>query len=184
MKENYLKILLLALIAIVAVQGYFLYDINRVLNEKQIPVKVTESFVFPDSEPFIEIEKLRHEMQKSFTNYEDFFKTVPSLSKFYHKLHRTPNFDMKEKNGKYIITLEVPGIDKSAIKIEIQNSRLSVRANVVEEKDDNTTTYFKRERRSSSYKHVILLPSDADEESLKSEYKNGLLTITLDKKTP
>ena len=195
MKEDYLKVVLLMLIVVVAIQGYFLYDMNRTINEKQVSVKNAKSLVFPDvlpfvgffdrkEDPFIEMERMRREMEKRFMNFEDFFQTVPSLNKFYSKLYRTPSFDMKEQDGKYIITMEVPGLDKNAINIKTENGQLIVSANVSKEKDNNTTTYFQRERRTSSYRHVILLPTDANEKSLHSEYKDGLLSITFEKTIP
>ena len=184
MKDNYLNVVLLLLVVVVAIQGYFLYDMNRTMNEKQVSVKIGESFVLPSGDPFIEMERMRSEMENRFMDFEDFFQTVPSLNKFYSKFYRTPNSDIKEQDGKYIITIEVPGIDKNAINIKTENGQLIVSANVSKVKDNNTTTYYQRERRMSSYRHITLLPTDANEKSLHSEYKNGLLTIIFDKKIP
>jgi len=158
-------------------------------------MKVAESSILPEGvsfigffdkrgDPFIEIERMRREMENRFMNFEDFFQTVPSLNTFYSKLYRTPSYDMKEQDGKYIITMEVPGLDKNKINIKTENGQLVVSANVSEEKDNNTTTYYQRERRTSSYRHAILLPIDVNEQSLHSEYKDGLLTITFEKTIP
>ena len=100
------------------------------------------------------------------------------------KLYRTPSYDMKEQDGKYFITIEVPGLDKKAIKVKTENGHLLVSAYVSKQKDNNTTTYYQRERRTSSYKHAISLPSDVNEKSLSSVYKDGLLTITFEKIIP
>ena len=75
---------------------------------------------------------------------------------------------MKEQDGKYIITIEVPGLDKNEINIKTENGQLIVSANVSKVKDNNTTTYYQRERRMSSYRHITLLPTDANEKSLHS----------------
>ena len=173
MKENYLKVVLLLLIAVVSIQGYFLYDVNRTMNERRVSVF-----------PFIEMDRMHREMEKKFMNFEDFFQTVPSLKQFYSKFYRTPSFDMKEQDGKYIITMEVPGLDKDAINIKTEHGRLIVSAKVSKEKENNTTTYYQRERRMSSYRHVVLLPTDANEKSLHSEYKDGILSITFKKIIP
>ena len=195
MKENYLKVVLLLLVVVVVIQGYLLYDVTRDINENQISVKVVESSVFPDKvpfigffdkrgDPFIEMERMRREMENRFMDFEDFFQTIPSLKPFYSGFYRTPNFDMKEQDGKYIITMEIPGIDKNKINIKTENGQLIVSANVSKEQENNTTTYYQRERRTSSYRHAILLPTDANEKSLHSEYKDGLLTITFEKTIP
>ena len=192
MKDNYLNIVLLLLIVIVSIQGYFLYDINRTINEKQVSVNNWKSLVSPNimtftnskEDPFIEMERMRSEMENRFMDFEDFFQTVPSLKQYYSGFYRTPSSDIKEQDGKYIITIEVPGLDKNTINIKTENGQLIVSAKVSKEKDNNTTTYYQRERRTSSYRHITILPTDANEKSLNSEYKYGLLTITFEKTIP
>lgn len=194
MKENYLKIILLALIAVIAIQGYYIYDMNRQADSKQVSTKVHESWLAPKikpfngfldekTDPFLEMERLRREMEQSFMNFENFFQTTPSFEQFASRLHRIPRFDMKEQNDKYIITMELPGSSNQEIETVVKNGRLLVSAKVSEAKDDNTTTYHRHERYTSSFKRQIILPSDVDKASLDTQYKNGLLTITFSKKT-
>ncbi len=195
MKDNYLKYVVLALVGVVAIQGYYLYDINRTKKEKPLFTEVGSLFMVPDvkpfsgffdknDDPFLEMERLRREMENNFRNMENFFQTTPSLKQFSSRLYRTPLFDMKEKDGKYIITMEIPGSNSHEIVTKIENGHLLVSANVSEEKEDNATTYYRHERRTSHYKRVISLPNDTDEKSLKSDYKDGLLSITFDKEKP
>lgn len=191
MKENYLIIILFLLVVVVVIQGYFLYNMNNAFNKNQPFANERESNIVPfvdffnrDEDPFTEMERMHREIEKRFMNIEDFFQTVPSLNELYSKFYRTPSFDMKEQDGKYIITIEVPGLEEAAIKIKTENGQLIVSASVSKEKDNNTTTYYQRERRTSNYRHVTLLPTDANEKSLHSDYKNGLLTITFDKTIP
>ena len=195
MKESYLKVVLLLLVVVVVIQGYFLYDLNDSLNEKRVSDKAKDelvlssivpfvSFFDKNEDPLMEMKRLHREMEDRFMYIEKFFKTVPSLNKMHSKLYRTPSYDMKEQDGKYFITIEVPGLDKKAIKVKTENGHLLVSAHVSKQKDNNTTTYYQRERRTSSYKHAISLPSDVNETSLSSEYEDGLLTITFEKKIP
>ena len=195
MRGNYLEIVLLALVAVVAVQGYYLYDVNRTVKDKHIYPQVAETLLIPEvpslsgffdasGDPFVEMESLRHKMERNFMDFENFFQTTPSFNQFSSRLYRMPRFDMKEQDGKYIVTMEIPGIDKSAIDIKTENGRLVVSAQMSQEKDNNTTTYYRHERRTSSYKRVIQLPSDVNEKSFNSEYKNGLLTIVFEKTIP
>lgn len=193
MKDNYLKYVVLALVVVVGIQGYYLYDINRTAKEKQVFPNVGSLFMLPDvkpfdsffdekGDPFLEMERLRREMENNFRNIENFFQTTPSLKQFSSRLYRTPLFDMKEQDGKYIITMEIPGSNNREINTEIENGHLLISANISEEKEDNSTIYYRHERRRSHYQRIIPLPNDADEKSLQSDYKDGLLTITFDKK--
>jgi len=196
MKDNYLTIAVLALIAVVAIQGYYLYDIKRMEAEKESvsPLAATAP-ALPDikpfsgllknrnTDPFAEMERLQREMEQNFRNFDHFFQNDSSFNRFFSKRHRTPRFDMKEQKGKYIITVEIPGADKSSIDVKTEHGRLIISAKISEEKEDNSTTYYRHERRTSSYKRDIMLPDDANEETLQTEHKNGLLIITIDKKS-
>ena len=195
MKDNYLKYVVLALVAVIAIQGYYLYDISRTTKEKPIFPELGSLFMVPDvkpfdgffdkkDDPFLEMERLRREMENNFRNMENFFQTTPSLKQFSSRLYRTPLFDMKEQNGKYVITIEIPGSNNGEVSTKTENGHLLISANISEEKEDNSTTYYRHERRTSHYKRVISLPNDADEKSLQSDYKDGLLTITFDTKNP
>ena len=73
MKDNYLNVVVLLLVVVVAIQGYFLYDLTRGINDKQVSVKVGESFVLSDGDPFVEMERMRSEMENRFMDFEDFF---------------------------------------------------------------------------------------------------------------
>lgn len=100
------------------------------------------------------------------------------------EIYRTPRFDMKEQSGKYIVCMEIPGSHKDAIETKIENYRLLVSAKISEDIDDSTTKYHYRERQINSYKHEVMLPKDADTQSLKIDYRDGLLIVTIDKKKP
>ncbi len=187
MKENYLKLILLLIIAVIAIEGYYIYDIYRpkIKNEPLVYLYHRAPLVFDENEnPFEEMERLQRKMQKSFKEIENYFGMMPFYDKFTLKSYRIPPLDMKEQNGKYIITMEIPGSLKDAIETKVENGRLYVSAKISEEKDDNTTNYYRHERYAGSYRHEVALPSDADASSLQKEYKDGLLTITLNKKNP
>lgn len=192
MKENYFEILLLVLVVVVGLQSYSLYNINNSLKDKQVTlngysllipkIRSFDGFFDNHVDPFMEMERLRQEMEGSFVNLENLFQTTPSLRQFTSKMYRIPRLDVKEKDSKYIVIMEIPGVDQATIDIKTQNGELVVSANVSEQQDDNNTAYYRHERRTSSYKRIIKLPSDVDKVSLKSDYKDGLLTVTFDKK--
>jgi len=198
MKEDYLKVILVLLIAVIAIQGYYLYDMSCSKNAKgevsfysnqRAPLLFDsmgsiDSFFDENKNPFIEMERLRRKMESNFRDIENYFQAIPSFNKFTLESYRTPRFDMKEQGEKYIITMEIPGSLSNAIKTKVENGSLSVSAKISEEKDDNSTNYYRHERYASTYRHEVTLPADADAGSLQKEYKDGLLILTINKKNP
>ncbi|MBC8238740.1 MAG: Hsp20/alpha crystallin family protein [Helicobacteraceae bacterium] len=198
MKENYLQIILVLLIAVIIMQGYYLYDLSSSKHaQKEVPIYLNQrapllfdavdsmdDFFDKHKNPFVEMGRLRRQMEDNFRDIENYFQVVPSFNKYSLESYRIPRFDMKEQKGKYIITMEIPGSLSNAIKTEVEDGRLSVSAKILEEKDDNTTNYHRHERYARAYKHEMILPDDADVSSLQKEYKDGLLIVTINKKSP
>ena len=66
--------------------------------------------------------------------------------------------DIKEKDGLYLMTMDLPGFDKDNIKIELKDGYLTVSAVKdldEDEKDKETGKYIRRER-YHQYWHFIL----------------------------
>ena len=91
--------------------------------------------------------------------------------------------DIYEKDGNYHIEMDVPGFDKSEIKIEAKNNYLTITAeknNEVNE-DDEKKNYIHRERYYGKYQRSFYL-EDLDQEKVSAEFKNGILKIKVPKK--
>lgn len=91
--------------------------------------------------------------------------------------------DIYEKDGNYHIDMDVPGFDKSEIKIEAKNNYLTITAeknNEVNE-DDEKKNYIHRERYYGKYQRSFYL-EDLDQEKVSAEFKNGILKIKVPKK--
>lgn len=90
--------------------------------------------------------------------------------------------DVQDDRTEYLIEAELPGVKKEDISIALNEGRLNISVNkdeTVEEKDKN---YIHRERRYTSMSRNIML-GDADAANIKAKLDNGVLCITVPKKT-
>ncbi|MGU9987605.1 MULTISPECIES: Hsp20/alpha crystallin family protein [unclassified Rickettsia] len=79
------------------------------------------------------------------------------------------------KDKQYILVLEVPGYDKSQIKVKVSGNKLFVVGNIEKDNKSNTSDdYTKR-----NFNYVVSLYEDIDQSTISSNLKNGILTITL-----
>ena len=93
-----------------------------------------------------------------------------------------PSVDMKEEKDKYIINVEMPGMEKSAINVSVEGQQLLIsgeKKTESEEKEEGK--YHRRERSYGYFKRAIQLPSNADENAINAEYKQGVLSIVIHK---
>jgi HSP20 family protein len=92
--------------------------------------------------------------------------------------------DVREKDGRYLIEAELPGISEKDLKLELKNGLLTLSTEKQEEskEKDEAGTWIRRERRESFFSRSFELPEDADGEKIEASFKDGLLTVELPKK--
>ena len=111
----------------------------------------------------------------------DIFDEVFADPFFGEKENKIMKTDLKEKDGKYMLEIDVPGYDKEDIKIELQDGYLTVSAEKNEEKEDKHAKYLKRERFSGMCSRSYYVGENVSEEDIKANFKNGILTIEFPK---
>ncbi|MBZ0236308.1 MAG: Hsp20 family protein [Deltaproteobacteria bacterium] len=93
-----------------------------------------------------------------------------------------PAFEVRENKDAYVFTADVPGMKPEDIEVSLTGNRLSIsgkRESQQEHKDDR---YYTFERSYGSFSRAFTLPEGIDTEHLKSELKDGVLTLVVPKK--
>ena len=90
--------------------------------------------------------------------------------------------DIKEKENEYIIDVEIPGVKKEEIKLDLSDDDdvLTVSVEKKEETKDEGTDYIRKEIKYGAYSRSFYVPG-IKEDDIKAKYDNGVLTITLPK---
>jgi len=102
--------------------------------------------------------------------------TTGSIEKY-----RKPFIDLVETDKEVIATVEMPGLDKGDIKINLTEDKLEISAETKHEEDKKEKGYIYKERRTGSYFRKVSLPSSIDSDNSKASYNNGILQITMPK---
>ena len=111
----------------------------------------------------------------------DIFDEVFNEPFFSQKENKIMKTDVKEKDGNYILEIDVPGYNKEDIQIELQDGYITVTATKNEEKEDKHAKYLKRERFSGMCSRSYYVGENVSEEDIKANFKNGILTIEFPK---
>ena len=121
---------------------------------------------------------------------DDFFRDVaPGF--YVRPLHGDPlptaaqiKVDVKEDDKTYTVHAEVPGVAKEDIHVSVDGNLVTLRAEV---KQQDLQTKEEKVLRSERYFGAVSrsfqLPMDIDQSLSKAKYDNGVLTLTLPKKT-
>jgi len=91
----------------------------------------------------------------------------------------TPSVDFTEKDGKYYLTAELPGIDKKNISITIEDDYVTLTGKKEEKKEEKGSDYYLKEMRYGSFKRSFRLPGKVAEDKIDATYKDGVLTVVM-----
>ncbi|MGN0596187.1 MAG: Hsp20/alpha crystallin family protein [Ruminiclostridium sp.] len=92
--------------------------------------------------------------------------------------------DIREEEDKYILEAEMPGFNKEDIRLDLNGDYLVLTAEHSETNDekDKKGNYIRRERSYGSYQRSFNV-AGVNTDAIDAEYKNGVLMLTLPKKT-
>ncbi len=121
------------------------------------------------------MEDLFDQMQKMF---EDFQETGKGLAT---EFTGSVPVDIQEEDGKYIITADLPGVEKDEINITGDENKVEIHAESNAEMKEENEKYIRRERRSRSFRRTVSWPQPVDAESISAEYEEGVLEISAEK---
>ncbi|HKG61038.1 MAG TPA: Hsp20/alpha crystallin family protein [Pyrinomonadaceae bacterium] len=91
----------------------------------------------------------------------------------------TPASDIYETDSGYMIALDLPGIDREALELDIDDNRLVVKGTraVAESRQHRT------ERPKGKFLRTYSVPASVDQGKIAAEYKDGVLEISLPKRS-
>ncbi len=98
------------------------------------------------------------------------------------KTRTVPRLNVIEGLQNYRVELAAPGLSKDNFKISLSGEHLKITANteiVLSEEEK----YVKREFDFGKFKRLMPLPEDADVNAIEARYENGLLLITIPRKS-
>lgn len=94
--------------------------------------------------------------------------------------------DVAENDKGFIVTADLPGMDKDKIDIALENARILRISGMrhVEKKETSPGGVIRQERMEGKFERVLELPAECKSEGISASYKNGVLEITIPKKAP
>jgi HSP20 family protein len=117
-------------------------------------------------------------------NIEDLFREF-SLTPALRALEQAPRMriDVEEADQAYILRAEVPGATREDVTVSIDGNTVSIRADVADERVDQKRHMIRTERVYGEEFRTFTFPQEIDESRAEAAIDNGVLILTLPKKT-
>ena len=93
--------------------------------------------------------------------------------------------DIQEKDGNYVLDMELPGYKKEDVSAKLENGYLTIQATHSEDKDekDKNGNFIRKERYSGSCSRSFYLGENVRQEDITAKFENGILSLTFPKET-
>ncbi|NIO11300.1 MAG: Hsp20 family protein [Deltaproteobacteria bacterium] len=121
-----------------------------------------------------------HEFAHWHKDIDDFFGLpfrsegeVDRLSRWW------PALDGYEKDGQYVLRLDLPGMDAKEVEIEAEGNSLVIKGERKSEKQGEEKNYFYRETSTGRFERRIALPKGVDTSKIAARFDKGVLEISV-----
>lgn len=135
--------------------------------------------------PFGFMRRFATDMERLFEEFDDF--RLPSLygreffpfTKEFEHVDWSPEIEVKQNDGKFIVRTDLPGLKKEDVKVELTDNLLTISGERKEEKEEKREGYYRSERSYGSFYRQVPLPHGAKTDTAKAEFTDGVLQITM-----
>jgi HSP20 family protein len=88
-----------------------------------------------------------------------------------------PHVDVVERDGKLLISADLPGVKKEDVKVEINPDSVTLQGQRHQEKTSSDRGYYQSERSYGSFYRTIPLPEGVNTEKASATFRDGVLQI-------
>jgi HSP20 family protein len=130
-------------------------------------------------QPLYELNTLSREMNRLFEQLPQLNVDTPDLLNQGNGW--VPAVEMKETDTEIVLRAEVPGLSAENLDVQVTRNAVSISGEHRYEKQAEDKGYFHSEFRYGKFQRIVPLPSKVENEQVKAEFKDGILTLTLPK---
>lgn len=127
----------------------------------------------------------RRELLAGSAMFDDLFPSFAVRPMWRSAESSTPDMpvDVTEDDKAYTVKAELPGVEKKDIEVTVEGSQLSIGAEVKRETRSDADQDIVVERVYGRVYRSFTLPTEVDGDAVQAQYNNGVLSLTLPKRT-
>jgi HSP20 family protein len=127
-------------------------------------------------DPLAEFEQLQEQMGQIINS---FLRGEQNLGDASQAPFWVPAADLEETDDAYVVELELPGVRKDDVNIEVRDNEVRITGEI---KQKERTGILRRQmRRVGQFQYVLALPGEIEPEQVEASLHDGVLTVRLGK---
>ena len=92
-----------------------------------------------------------------------------------------PSVDIAENNDEYVVTADLPGIDREDLDVTVADGRLTIRGERRQNGESTTGPTRRVERVYGTFTRSFELPAEVKADHIAATYRDGVLSVTVPK---
>lgn len=130
----------------------------------------------PSKRPYDPFSSFRTELDRVFSSFlserDPFFNGLADFN---------PSMDVKETEKKITLTVDLPGVEEDDIELEVHDDLIRLKGERREEHEEENEDQRLIERSYGHFERALRLPFSPNDDAIKTKFKKGVLTVTIDK---
>ncbi len=118
---------------------------------------------------------LQREMNRVLDHFTDGTDNGHSLASF------NPKANLAETDKTYELSLELPGLKPEEIQLEFRDGQLWITGERKRLKEEKGKTFHRVESEYGHFRRVVALGNDVDGDCIEASYRDGILTVVINK---
>lgn len=121
-------------------------------------------------------DNFRRDLEKSFASFPAVHALFPNI--------KSVSCDIIDEGDKYLIKLEMPGVKKDEINLNVSDNSIEISAQHKEEEEEKKKNYLRKERSEVSYYRTLPLPEKVLSDKTQAKLTDGILNVAIPKAVP
>ncbi|MBA2458735.1 MAG: Hsp20/alpha crystallin family protein [Gemmatimonadales bacterium] len=127
-------------------------------------------------EPWHSLRRLNNVLDEAFGNHQEEDGRTITASWY-------PACDVFEDREALKIVAELPGVVPEDVKLSLENNILTIRGEKKQQAEERNERVHRYERSYGAFERTFALPSTVDPERIQARYENGILTVSIPRRS-
>jgi HSP20 family protein len=123
--------------------------------------------------PFSLMRRFTDEMDRMFEDFGGWRGRRSEMEQW------APTVEVQEREGNLEVVAELPGVNESDVKVEVNNEGLVIQGERKREHEEKREGYYHSERSYGHFYRLIPLPENANVDQAQAEFRNGELRVSI-----